>query len=76
MSNQVPKCRKRVFNCLECDEREDCKDWFIILEDERARSEELLAQMPELVDLFGFCAFKIGKKDDWIKELAKMSFGC
>ena len=75
MSKQIPKCVK-AFNCLDCDEREDCKDWFIILEDERARSEDLMDQMPELVDLFGLCAFKTGNKDDWKEKLEKLSFGC
>ena len=75
MSRQVLKCLK-AFDCVDCDEREDCKDWFIILKDERARSEDLMDQMPELVKFFGLCAFKTGNKDDWEKKLAEMAFGC
>jgi len=75
MSKQVPKCMT-AFNCRECEKRSDCKEWNKILEEERIRSEELLAQMPELIDLFGLCTFRTGNKEDWKKELAKLSFGC
>lgn len=75
MSRQVPKCVKE-FNCLDCDDRKECKDWLIILKDERARSEELMDQMPELVKFFGFCAFKTGNKDDWKEKLEELAFGC
>lgn len=76
MSDQVPKCRKRVFNCLDCDEREDCKDWFIILEDERARSAELVELMPILVKHFGFCGLTLSSIEECQEMLGKMGFGC
>ena len=76
MSDQVPKCRKRVFNCLECDEKSECKEWNVILEDERTRGEDLLKEMPLIIEFFGVCGLKHGNIEDWKNKLAEMAFGC
>ena len=76
MNSQVPNCRKRVFTCLECDEKDECKEWFTILEEERIKAEEMLKEMPIIVEFFGVCGLRKGTVEDWKNKLAEMAFGC
>ena len=76
MNSQVPICRKRVFNCLECDEKDGCKEWITLLEDQRIKSEEMMKEMPIIVEFFGMCGLKHGNIEKWKKKLEELSFGC
>ena len=76
MNSQVPNCRKRVFSCLECDEKDECKEWNAILENERIIAEGMLEEMPLIIKYFGVCGLRKGTIENWKKKLAEMSFGC
>ena len=76
MSNQVPKCRKREFSCLDCNEKTECKEWNAILEEQRIRAEEMLKEMPLIIEFFGVCGLKQGNIKKWKKKLEELSFGC
>ena len=76
MSKQVTDCRKREFSCLDCNEKNECKEWNAILEEQRIRAEEMLKEMPLIIEFFGVCGLKQGNIEKWKKKLAEMSFGC
>ena len=65
-----------MFSCLECDEKDDCKEWNAILEEQRIRAKEMLKEMPLIIEYFGVCGLKQGNIEKWKKKLEEMSFGC
>lgn len=76
MNDQVLNCRKRVFNCHECDDKSDCNEWNEMLKEEQIRGEDLLKEMPLIIKYFGVCGLKQGNIEKWKKKLEELAFGC
>ena len=76
MSEQVPECKKREFNCLECNEKNKCKKWNAVLEEEKAEALKMAEELPIIINYFGVCGLRQGNIEKWKKKLEEMAFGC